>query len=77
MDTSDSVSHSELSQFFSEVYGLLCQSLETEVDLYSIDFRPFFEKLNEADDQELPQLAIYLTDRYRAFRKSPNVLCSG
>jgi len=37
MDTSGSVSQKELSQFYSEVYGLLCQSPETEVDLYCAD----------------------------------------
>ena len=96
LDTSGSVSQKELSQFYSEVYGLLCQSPETEVDLYfadaelhgpyplmledelpepqgggGTDFRPFFNKLNETDDQELPQLAIYLTDGYGTFPQEP------
>ena len=96
LDTSGSVSQKELSQFYSEVYGLLCQSPETEVDLYfadaelhgpyplmledelpepqgggGTDFRPFFNKLNETDDQELPQLAIYLTDGFGTFPQEP------
>jgi predicted metal-dependent peptidase len=36
------------------------------------DFRPFFEKLNECEDRELPQLAIYLTDGYGTFPKQPD-----
>jgi predicted metal-dependent peptidase len=96
LDTSGSVSQKELSQFYSEVYGLLCQSPETEVDLYfadaelhgpyplmfeselpepkgggGTDFRPFFNKLNEADNQELPRLAIYLTDGYGTYPQEP------
>ena len=96
LDTSGSVSQHELSQFYSEVYGLLCQSPETEVDLYfadaelhgpypllleselpepkgggGTDFRPFFEKLNECEDRELPQLAIYLTDGYGTYPQEP------
>ena len=96
LDTSGSVSQKDLSQFYSEVYGLLCQSPETEVDLYfadaelhgpypllleselpepkgggGTDFRPFFEKLNECEDRELPQLAIYLTDGYGTYPQEP------
>jgi predicted metal-dependent peptidase len=91
------VSQKELSQFYSEVYGLLCQSPDTEVDLYfadaelhgpypllleselpepkgggGTDFRPFFEKLNECEEDELPQLAIYLTDGFGTFPKQPD-----
>ena len=96
MDTSGSVSQKELNQFYSEVYGLLCQSPETEVNLYfadaelhgpyplmlaselpepkgggGTDFRPFFEKLNEREEDELPQLAIYLTDGYGTYPQEP------
>jgi predicted metal-dependent peptidase len=96
LDTSGSISQKELSQFYSEVYGLLCQSPETEVDLYfadaelhgpypllleselpkpkgggGTDFRPFFEKLNECEEDELPQLAIYLTDGFGTFPEEP------
>ena len=95
MDTSGSVSQDELSEFYSEVYGLLCQSPETEVDLYfadaalhgpfplvsqddlpepkgggGTDFRPFFNELNDCEE-ELPQLAIYLTDGYGTFPEEP------
>ena len=96
MDTSGSVSQKELSQFYSEVYGLLCQSPKTEVDLYfadaelhgpypllleselpepkgggGTDFRPFFGKLNECEEDKLPQLAIYLTDGYGIYPQEP------